>query len=206
MKKIVQVFFVLMLLITPAFEGATSVDLSAKRVRSSSLGSTKTRSSNSTIRTKNNYAKSKAKQQATNGYGTKQRTTTRSRTRGVGSFLGGMFLGSFLFGRGSFMSGIINLLFIFFVIRFIIGLITKRKAKKQFNQAGQYQTNNPFDQTGQSRATNQQNYASDLTPLFNELDELVEMANQRDIDVSDILNDDRLTIHEKLNMIRNILR
>lgn len=193
MKKTLQIFFALVLLLAPTIEGTRGVELSAKRVSSSSMGSVKTRSSNSTVRTKNNYAKSKAKQQATNGYGTKQKNTSKS--RGIGSFLGGMFLGSLLFGRGTFMSGIVNILFIFIIIRLIIKLFTRKKEKNQFNQAGQYRTN-----------TQQNNYNSDLTPLFNELDELVEMANQRDVDVSDILNNDQLTIHEKLNKIRNILR
>ncbi len=174
MKKSLNIFLLVCLLI-PSFMFTNTVDLSAKKYSSSS-SHVKSRNNNSlnSFNSKNNYSTSN-----------KSTTSSSKSYRRSGGLLGGLFIGSLLFGDSPILSSIVNIIFIMVIISLIIRLLRPKRQAQTYEQP-KYQSPN------ESHHMNQVRY----------INELVDIANRKDIDVSYILDDDQLTIDEKAKLIK----
>ncbi len=120
-----------------------------------------------------------------NNYSTTANKQSSSNRRfGYGSLFGSLMLGSLLFGNNVFLSTLTTIFFWGLIIMLIMRLLQPRKTQSNYQT-----TNHESHQMQQMRYINQ----------------LVENASRKDIDVSYILDDQTLTIDEKIILIKEKL-
>lgn len=184
MSKYVKLMLVVTLLL-PMFT-QNQVEVSAKRYSSgySSLARSRNNSSLNSLNKKNNYT---YKSSTNNNY---TRSNSRRLMRTGGGILSFLLIGNLLFGSSPILSLLTTMLFWMFIISILSKLFRGKR------QTTYQQTNYGYN--------NQQGNSHHMQQMAI-INELVNEANQRDIDVSFILDDDNTTLDEKISLIRQQL-
>lgn len=183
MNKFLKVLLILTLML-PLFN-FDQQQLDARRYsshRSSSLVRSRNTNSLNKLNKKNNFSNQASK-----------RTNSRSSLfRTGGGLLGMLLIGNLFFGANSFLSVIVSLLFWFFLINIFIAMF-KNKSSNRHSVNNGYNNNT----RGYSNDQHMQNMIY--------INELVNEANERNLDVSFILDDEFTSLEQKITLIREQL-
>lgn len=183
MKKFFSVFLVFCLML-PTVTTNGNVTLSAKHYSSSSSSArSRNNSSLNKLNKQNNYSSSNSYSSTTKKSSSPK---TRSRTKVFGGVLGAMFVGSLLFGNNILLSTLTTIVFWVFIFSLLMRLLRPKRNSQTYEKSSQM--NNQYE----SHHMQQMRY----------INELVDMANAKDIDVSYILDDENLSLDEKIKLIR----
>ncbi len=186
MNKFFKLMLVVVLLI-PMFT-TNNVQVEARRYstshRTSSLARSRNSKSLNSLNKKNNYSSNKNNQSSS--------MRSRSYMRTGGGILGALLIGNLLFGSSPVLSMLTTILFWFFIFKFI-GMLFGRKKTSTHTTTNQ----NNYNNTGQANSHHMQQMAI--------INDLVNEASNRDIDVSYILDDEYTSLDEKITLIRQQL-